>query len=109
MVIRQYSSNTYPFNCDFYIKELDLYIELNAHWTHGGHFFDVNNSNDVATVEKWKSKHTKFFDSAIDTWTRRDQLKVQAAIKNQLHYIVFWNLEEVQSWIRGNEDGISKL
>jgi len=26
----------YPFSCDFYIKSLDLFIELNFHWTHGG-------------------------------------------------------------------------
>lgn len=27
-VINQYSSNLYPYHCDFYIKPLDLYIEL---------------------------------------------------------------------------------
>ena len=26
----------YPFACDFYISSLDLFIECNYHWTHGG-------------------------------------------------------------------------
>lgn len=38
-VCPQYTSERYPFLCDFYIKPLDLYIELNLYWTHGGHFF----------------------------------------------------------------------
>ena len=45
-VIRQYYSEKYPFNCDFYIKSLDTYIECNFNWTHGGHWFDENNEED---------------------------------------------------------------
>ena len=29
-----------------YIKEDDLFIELNNHWTHGGHPFDPNNKEE---------------------------------------------------------------
>ena len=108
-VIRQYSSDVYPFNCDFYIKGIDLYIELNAYWTHGNHFFDVNNLDDIKIVETWKSKHTKFFDAAIDTWTRRDLFKAQTAIKNKLHYLVFWSFDELQSWIMEVKNGILEL
>ena len=28
-IIRQYYDDRYPFNCDFYIKSKDLFIELN--------------------------------------------------------------------------------
>lgn len=28
-VVRQYKDERYPFACDFYIKPLDLFIELN--------------------------------------------------------------------------------
>ena len=38
-----YKSELYPFNCDFYIKSLDLYIEIQGSWTHGDHPFDKNN------------------------------------------------------------------
>ena len=39
-VINQYKDERYPFACDFYIPSLDLYIECNYHWTHGGHPFN---------------------------------------------------------------------
>lgn len=29
---RQYQDARYPFRCDFYIKSLDLFIEVNLHW-----------------------------------------------------------------------------
>lgn len=34
-VKRQYTSDKYPFSCDFYIEELDLYIEYQGFWSHG--------------------------------------------------------------------------
>lgn len=43
---RQYSIDPrYPFNCDFYIKSEDLFIECNYHWTHGGKPFDKDDIN----------------------------------------------------------------
>lgn len=42
-VKRNYKNESYPFLCDFYIPEKDLYIECNYHWTHGGHPFNNNN------------------------------------------------------------------
>ena len=48
-VIEQYKSDLYPFYCDFYIKNLDLYIECNYHWTHGGHIFNKDNIDDWLT------------------------------------------------------------
>ena len=46
-VVRQYRDERYPFACDFYIKSLDLFIECNYSWTHGGHPFDENNEEDL--------------------------------------------------------------
>ena len=100
MVLRQYSSDKYPFNCDFYIKSLDLYIECNFHWTHGGHFFDASNLDDQVKVQKWKDKGTKFYDNAIKTWTVRDLKKCQTALDNSLNYLVFWSMQEFLNWIQ---------
>ena len=47
----QYKSDVYPFACDYYIPSLDLYIEYNGTWTHGGHFFDKDNHNDLQVLE----------------------------------------------------------
>ena len=88
----QYKSELYPFNCDFYFPDSDLYLEINAHWTHGGHPFDSTNKDDLLLLEQWRSKNTKFYDIAINTWTVRDVLKRETAKKNNLNYIeVFTN------------------
>lgn len=101
-VIRQYKSKEYPFNCDFYIKSLDLYIELNGLWTHQDHFFDENNMNDLNKLNSWKLKikTNPMYASAIDTWTIRDVKKHNTAIKNNLNYLVFWNsdLSDFKEW-----------
>lgn len=83
----QYKSELYPFACDFYFPDSDLYLEINAHWTHGGHCFDSTNKDDLLLLEQWKSKNTKFYDNAIETWTKRDVLKRETVKKNNLKYI----------------------
>lgn len=45
-VFRQYRDERYPFNCDFYIKSKDMFIECNFHWTHGKHPYDSNSAED---------------------------------------------------------------
>lgn len=95
----QYKSEEYPFNCDYYIPELDLYIEYNGTWTHGGHFFDENNQEDLNRLEELKNKNTKYYQCAIDTWTQRDILKLNTALKNNLNYIAWFNEEQAYDWI----------
>ena len=51
-VIRSYSTDKYPYNCDFYIPSKDVYIECNFHWTHGYMKYDgrktfCNRSNSI--------------------------------------------------------------
>lgn len=58
-VKRQYKSELYPFACDFYIQNLDLYIECNFHWTHGGHKFDKNNENDIKQLNEFLEWYNK--------------------------------------------------
>lgn len=98
-VRRQFRSKLYPFNCDFYIPSLDLYIECNYHWTHGFHLFDENNIDDLAKLELWKQRNTKYYNSAINVWTNRDILKFNTAINNNLNYQVFYTLDETLSFI----------
>ena len=42
-----------------------------------------------------KSKHTKYYDNAIDTWTVRDVKKREYLEKNRLNFIVFWSLNDI--------------
>ena len=55
-----YKDERYPFNCDFYIGDLDIFIELNLHWTHGKEPFDVKNKENLKIVEQWKEKTLNF-------------------------------------------------
>lgn len=87
-ILRQYSDERYPFACDFYIKSADLFIELNAHWTHGGHPFDSSSEEDLALLERWKQQAEKsvYYQNAIKTWTYYDVKKQECARNNNLNY-----------------------
>lgn len=99
-VVAQYKSDSYPFNCDFYIPSLDLYIECNYHWTHGGKPYNEDSCKEQ--LELWKNKHSKFYDNAIQTWTIRDVIKRQTAQERNLHFIEFWNIKELKEWLNIN-------
>ena len=83
----QYRSELYPFNCDFYIKSLNLYIEINGSWTHGRHPFDENNQEDIDKLNLWKSKNSGYYQNAIQTWTISDVNKRNIAKENNLNYL----------------------
>ena len=109
-VIRQYKSKEYPFYCDFYIKSLDLYIELNATWLHGDHWFDCDNKDDVSALSLWNKKIDEgkpFYKVAIDVWTVRDIKKRNTAIANNLNYLTFWNndLSDFHVWLTEYKNG----
>lgn len=107
-VVRQYKCERYPFYCDFYIKSLDLFIELNATWLHGNHWFDSNNKDDLDVLHVFEQKvraSKPFYKVAIDVWTVRDVKKRQMAIDNHLNYVVFWknDLSDFKEWLNADE------
>ena len=97
--IRQYKSIEYPFNCDFYIPNLNLYIEYNGTWTHGNHPFNENNIEDVKLINKWKEKNTKYYNGAIYNWTILDIIKRNTAKEHNLNYKELWNMKEALEYI----------
>ena len=107
--IRQYKSELYPFNCDFYIPSLDLYIEYNGSHYHHYHPFDINDDNDLNELNRLKEKAENSnahkngkksqYDNIIYTWTILDLKKRNIAQQNNLNYIEFWNINEVKEWI----------
>lgn len=101
---RQYTSELYPFACDFYIKSRDMYIELNASWTHGGHWFDSMSDSDLKVVSTWQNRDTAYYENAIRTWTECDTKKRNVAKDNNLNYLVFWSikLSDVMVWAAMN-------
>ena len=93
----EYISNEYPYACDFYLKEYDIYVELNNYWMHGTHMFDKNNKDDLIILNTWKEKAkiSKGYKSAIHIWTKYDIEKYNIAKKNKLNYVVLYNKDEI--------------
>ena len=97
-VIRQYKSEKYPFNCDFYIKDTDCFIEFQGHWTHGGHAFNINNQDDLNKLKYWENKNNTFYNTAIKVWTIMDIKKRNLAKQNNLNWLEFFTLDEFKIW-----------
>ena len=99
-VIRQYTESRYPFNCDFYIRPTDTFIELNLSWTHGGHKFDEANEMDVFKLQQWQEKanQSDYYKNAIETWTVRDLKKFECAENNKLNYVVYYTIEDLRQY-----------
>ena len=99
-VIRQHKTKEYPFHSDFYIPELDLYIEYQGQWTHGGQPFDENNKLHLNKLNEWKEKSikSKFYKNAIEVWSSSDPLKRKTAKENNLNWIEFFNIDEFNKW-----------
>ena len=95
-----YRDDRYPYNCDFYIKPSDLFIELNLLWTHGGEPFDESNLLHLEKLNMWKlkSQASDFYKNAIYTWTVLDVRKRETAQKNKLNYLTFYKEKDFYTW-----------
>ena len=100
--IDEYSSEDYPYLCDFYLPDTSCYVEINNYWSHRDHLFDENNPDDIAILHKWqeKAKTSKAYQSAIDVWTKSDVEKYNTAIKNKLNYKILYNKEDIDNFIK---------
>ena len=73
---------------------MDVYIEYQGTWTHGGHPYNPNDHNDVVQAEKWKTKGTDYYTSAYNTWTIMDPHKRETAKQNNLRWYECWTENE---------------
>lgn len=108
--IFQYNDSRYvnaktliPYNCDYYIPELDLFIEYQGSQYHHNHPFDKTNPDDLNEInrlkERSKSLHEQLensdnrnnqYDNIIECWTKRDVLKRESAKLNNINYLEIW-------------------
>lgn len=98
-VFIQYRSDKYPFDCDFYIKDLNLYIEYQGYWNHNRHPF-TGNKEDCEILNRWKqkAKTNPAYITAIDVWTKRDPLKRKTAKENNLNWLEFFTMKSFEDW-----------
>lgn len=101
----QYRSDDYPFLCDFYLPEIDLYIEFQGLWTHGFRPFDSQDTQCLSQLNLWreKAKKSNFYKNAIHVWTVTDPLKRETAKENGLNWIEFFDMSEFNNWLEKQE------
>lgn len=89
-VIRQYKSEKYPFNCDFYIPSIDTYIEIQGSQFHHFHPFDENDIEDINELERLRNlandAHPQY-KRIIQVWAINDVNKRNIAKENNLNFI----------------------
>ena len=101
----QYKSDEYPFLCDCYIKDFNLYIELNGHWTHGPHPFNPDSLEDQNKLNEIRAKQAYYMNNenklkknsyyvAERVWTQVDPLKLKYAKNNKLNYLALYNIND---------------
>lgn len=63
----------YPYECDFYLDQLDTFIEINISPFHDNHFFNPNSKEDVnkLVIIKQKAKDSSWYESKLRTWLKR--------------------------------------
>lgn len=98
-VIRQYKDkNRYPYFCDFYIPELDYFIELQGYYTHGKYPFDPNSNEDLQLIEYYKKKYGEDCQP-ITIWSIKDVEKRNCAKRNHLNFKEVWSLEDGKNFV----------
>lgn len=95
----QYKTEEYPYNCDFYIPKLNLYMEYQGHWTHGGHAY-TGSEEDEKLLMRWESKSNEspLYRKAKYIWTISDVYKRNIAKEKRLNWVEFFNLDQFFEW-----------
>lgn len=75
-----------PYRCDFYIKSLDLFIEVQGYYTHGKEPYNPNSIKHQILVQKYKERYGPNCQ-AITIWTIKDVEKRNKAKENNLKYL----------------------
>lgn len=85
LIIRGYIDDRYPFNCDFYIKSMDLFIEYQGHQTHGSMPYNANDDEC-----KREAQYLEAHGFSSSTYVIRDSNKLEIALKNKINLLLIY-------------------
>lgn len=102
-------STGYQFETDFYIKELDLFIELNAADFHHNCPFDPLNEDHIKLSNTLKCSTKKWNQKKYETWCIRDREKQLIAKENNLNYIQLYPNNSIFNNQQFNDQKYAKL
>lgn len=92
-VLRCYKTTEYNHNCDFYLKQFNLYIEYQGSFYHNKRLFNKELYNDnyeylLSKCSKTNKKNN--YDNLIKTWTEYDIQKWNDAKNNKLNMLFIY-------------------
>ena len=102
-----YDKEHYPFLCDAYIPNKDLFIEFHFSVYHHYHPFNENCIGDLSELSKinaiitnpyYSDKQKEFYKDVLNVWTNKDPLKLKTFIDNKLNYKIFYTEKEFNEW-----------
>ena len=110
-IVFHYTSDDYPWNCDFYVPSEDLYIEYHGFYYHNGKPYE-GTEDDLDQVNKLKEKSKKLHkewdvplnkkiypDTILYVWTDLDVRKRNHCKEHNINYLELYNLKEVEEYI----------
>ena len=87
-IVQQYKEERYPYLCDCYIKELDLFIEFNGSFYHNYRPF----VESVEMIEEYDDMvaRSELLENIANKWRYIDPEKRCIAEMNNLNFIEYW-------------------
>lgn len=87
-IFTQYKEDRYPFDCDCYIKDLDLFIEFQGSYYHNKRPFK-GTKEDLIEYEKLCNSGIQKSRIA-NVWRYKDTKKREIAKNNNLNFLEYW-------------------
>ena len=87
-IVQQYKEERYPYLCDCYIKELDLFIEFNGSFYHNYKPF----VESIEMIEEYDDMvaRSELLENIANKWRYIDPEKRRIAEMNNLNFIEYW-------------------
>lgn len=101
-ILKEYKSKEYPWHCDFYIKDKNLFLEYQGTWSHFGSAWKGTLGQKVKLSEMLKKlteKNRTRYTAAIKNWTVMDSAKRKWANDHKLNWFEFFNMKDMNKWI----------
>ena len=105
-ILTQYNEDPrYPYMCDCYIKELDLFIEFQGSYFHNWRPFDYSAAHIKEYEEMIAYGGQK--ETIANVWRYKDTEKRECARRNNLNYLEYWEkLIILPEEIRNNQNNL---
>lgn len=111
----QYKTREYPFYCDFYLPEIDTYIEYQGYPFHGklsniilGPYDETNKDHKLFLESLQKDECNDWNRRFIKIWTIKDPKKRKIAKENNLNWLEFFTIDEFIEWFDKQDNYSSK-